>query len=71
MAHELLGHGLGARYGNTSDASIQMGNAYLRVMRRSYYRLSHAPGDKHSENFNPHALPNYLNYWVRMKFLER
>jgi hypothetical protein len=61
LAHELLGHGIG-RYYDTfqSDGvneSVQMGNLYLRIKKKSYYRMSH--GITHPENFNPNGIPAF------------
>ena len=68
LAHELLGHGLGDRgiRNNGTDASIQMGNAYLRATGRNYYRPSHLPESTHSDNFNPYTIPKPFHpFWKK------
>jgi len=59
LAHELLGHGLGNRYGDDNfqrDASVKMGNTYLRATGHDYHRIFHAG----KETLNPNNIPYYV-----------
>jgi RHS repeat-associated protein len=71
LAHELIGHGLGGRFGNGVDASIQATNMFLKATGKRYYRTDHSPGI-HSPGFNvntarsaPKFLLDRLPFWKR------
>jgi RHS repeat-associated protein len=62
MAHELLGHGLGgmATLSDGLHESIQMGNIFLRVSGKPYYRMHHGVSSMDGKQSNPRAIPDYL-----------